>query len=117
MSFSYDWTNGPQVAQLRLMVGDTDATAPGPIFQDEEIIGVLNVTNSQSVIVALTGYSPAVPPAQVFSFARAAAMLLNGIGATRARNLCRKILDVDVDGAAAAAALMKLGQQYIDQEK
>lgn len=116
MSFSYDWTNGPTVAQVRLMVGDTSNTAPGPIFQDEEINGVLQANSSQGIIVGLSGFNPAVPVAQVYSFGRTAAMLLNGMGAVRARTLVKKVLDVDVDGASATAALQKLGQQYIDQE-
>ena len=116
MSFTYDWNN-PTLSQLRLMVGDTDPTPPGPFFQDEEITGVLNLFNAQAVIIGLTGYAPAIPPpGNVYSFGRAAAMLLNGLGAVRARNLVSKVLDVDMAPAAAAAALTKLGQQYIDQE-
>ena len=98
------------------MIGDTDNTPPGPFYQDEEITGVLNTQSSQNIIVGLTGYNLPVPPAQIFSFGRTAAMLLNGLSAVRARNLVKKVLDVDLDGQQASKALKDLGQQYIDQE-
>ena len=98
------------------MVGDTSNVAPGPIFQDEEIQGVLQANSSQGVIVGLSGYNPAVPVAQVYSFGRTAAMLLNGLGATRARTLLKKVLDVEVDAKAAMSALKDLGDMYIQQE-
>ena len=105
MAFTYDWSTSPIIAQVRLMVGDTDSTPPGPIFQDDEIQGVLQVNSSQNIIVGLSGYSPAVPVAQVYSFGRTAAMLLNGLGAVRARTLLKKVLDVEVDAKSAQAAL------------
>lgn len=118
MSFTYSWSTSPLIAQVRLMVGDTvdDPPTQPAIFQDDEIMGVLQVNSSQNIIVGLSGYSPAVPVAQVYSFGRTAAMLLQGLGATRARSLLRKVLDVEVDPRAATAALKDLGQSYIDQE-
>lgn len=114
MSFTYDFTSAPAISQLRLMVGDTDSTQP--IFQDDEINAALSVNSSQGIIVGLAGFSPANAVPQVTSYGRAAAMLLNSIGATKARLLVKGLLDVNIDGPAAAAALQKLGQQYIDQE-
>lgn len=112
MSFTYDWTNYPQLAQLRLMVGDTDSTMP--VFQDAEIQGALTATSSASIIVALSGYNPAVP--QTFSFGRAAAMLLQGLAASKAAIIVNRALDINATPSAAAAALQKLAQSYIDQE-
>lgn len=115
MSFSYDWTGNPTVAQVRMMVGDTVNTVQVPaIWQDEEIQGALNANNSQNIIVALSGYRPAVP--QTFSFGRTAAMLLRGLGAAKAAIVVSRALDVNVAPAAAASALDKLAQSIIDQE-
>lgn len=116
MSFTYDWSSNATISRIRLMVGDTDPTPPGPYFQDAEIVGVLQATSSQNIIVGLSGYSPAVPVSQVYSYARAAAMLLNGLGATRARNLFKQVTGVSIDGGAAAKALCALGDTYIAQE-
>lgn len=111
MSFTYDWQTAPVQAQLRLMVGDTDASQP--IFTDDEINGALAANNSQN-IMRTSGYFPAVP--QVFSMGRAAALLLNSLSSVKARLLVLKVLDVDIDGTRAAAQLKALGQSYIDQE-
>jgi hypothetical protein len=118
VSFTYDFTNFPQLSLLRMMVGDTqDGPAPLPIFQDAEINAALNRYSAQGVIIALSGYTPAIPPnPNVFSFGQAAALLLNSIGATKARNLVQSLLDVKLNGQAAAKALTDLGQTYIDQE-
>lgn len=113
MSFTYDWSTSPTIAQVRLMVGDT--VAPG-IFQDDEIIGVLQANSSQNIIIGLSGYSPSTPVAQIYSFGRTAAMLLNGLGSVRSRSLLKKVLDVEVDTSVAQGALKDLGQSYIDQE-
>jgi hypothetical protein len=115
MSFTYDWTNAPTIAQLRMMVGDTqDGPAPLPIFQDDEIQGALNANNAQNLILGLSGYSLGV--SQVYSFGRAAALLLNSINATKARIVVSATLDVRVSAAQASAALKALAQSYIDQE-
>ncbi len=99
------------------MVGDTVNTVADPaIFSDEEINMVLAINSSQNIIVGLSGYSPAVPVVQTYSYGRTAATLLNSTGAVRARSLVKKVLDVEVDPRAATKALNDLGQSYIDQE-
>jgi hypothetical protein len=115
VSFTYSWESNPTVAQVRMMVGDTqDGPAPLPIFQDDEIQGALNANNAQNLIIGLSGYSLGVP--QTYSFGRAAALLLNSINATKARIVVSKALDVAVSPAQASAALKALAQSYIDQE-
>ena len=115
MAFTYDWTNAPTIAQLRMMVGDTASGPPPlPIFQDDEIQGALNANNAQNLIVGLSGYF--VPVNQIYSFGRAAALLLNSINATKARIVVSKALDVDISPAAASRALKELAAQYIEQE-
>lgn len=115
MSFTYSWESNPTIAQVRMMVGDTqDGPAPLPIFQDDEIQGALNANNAQNIIIGLSGYN--VPLSQVYSFGRAAALLLNSINATKARIVVSNALDVHVTASAASAALKALAQSYIDQE-
>lgn len=116
MSFTYDFTTAPTISTVRLMVGDTDPTPPGPFFQDAEVQAALNLNFSQNIIVNLAGYVPQVPPPITYSYGRAAALLLNSLSAVRARNLVTKVLDVTLDGKSAAAALQALGKQYIEQE-
>ena len=112
MAWTYDWTNYPNVAKIRLMVGDTDSTAQ--VFSDEEINGALTAASSQGIIQGLSGFT--ITPTQVYSFGRAAAMLLNSLGSVRARTLIKRVLDVELDGKSAMSAMKDLGQQYIDQE-
>ena len=114
MSFTYDWTVAPEIAALRLMVGDTDSTKP--IFDDSEIQGALTINSSQNIIVGLSGYYPPQLTGNVYSYGRAAAMLLNGLSATKAQVVAVKVLDVSVSPQAASTALKALGQSYIDQE-
>jgi|SRR5215469_940850 len=114
MAFTYDWTNAPTIAIIRLMVGDTDSA--NPIFQDDEINGALNLNSSQNIIVGLSGYYPPTLSGNVYSYGRAAAMLLNGLSATKARVVVTKVLDVSVNPESASKALKDLAQSYIDQE-
>ena len=118
MSFTYDWTNFPQLSRLRMMVGDTQGSpAPFPIWQDDEINGALGGYGAQNFIVGLSGYSPVIPPPpSTYSYGLAAALLLNSLSAVKARTLVESILAVTMDGQSAAKALQALGQTYIDQE-
>lgn len=112
--FTYDWTVAPEIAALRLMVGDTDSA--NPIFDDAEITGALTINSSQNIIVGLSGYYPPALSGNTYSYGRAAALLLNGLSSTKARVLATKVLDVSVAPEAASKALKDLGQSYIDQE-
>lgn len=114
MSFTYDFTNYPQLSTVRLLVFDTDPA--NPIFQDAEINAAMQIESSGNVIIGLTGYSPAVPVAQVISYRRAAALLLRSLSASNAGQLIDNILDVHMNGPAAAAALAKIADSYIEDE-
>jgi hypothetical protein len=114
MSFTYDFTNYPQLSTVRLLVFDTDPTKP--IFQDAEINAALQIESSQNIIVGLTGYAPAIPVAQVVSYRRSAALLLRALSGSKARNLIESVLDVKMSGPGAAAALSKIADSYIEDE-
>jgi hypothetical protein len=115
VAFTYDFANFPVISTVRLLVSDTNAASP--IFSDDEINAALNVESSQGIIVGLSGYSPAVPVKQVYSYRRAAALLLNALASNKARLASIVgLLDVKLNAAAAAKALQDLAKQYIDQE-
>jgi hypothetical protein len=114
MSFTYDFTNYPDLSATRMLAFDTDPTKP--IWQDAEINMAMQIESSGSIIVGLTGFMPAVPVKQVISYRRAAALLLRGLSVGKARNLIESVLDVKMNGPAAAAALGKIADSYIEDE-
>ncbi len=115
MAFTYDFTTAPDLSTVRLLVSDTDATKP--IFQDVEIQAAMNVENSQSVIVGLTGFYPAIPVKQLVSYRRCAALLLRALASNKARlSAIQGLLDVKLNAAQASKALNDLADQYIADE-
>lgn len=114
MSWTYDFTNYPQLSTVRLLVFDTNPEQQ--IFSDAEINAAMQIESSGNVIVGLTGYSPAIPVKQVISYRRAAALLLRSLSVSNAAQLIDSILDVHMNGPAAAAALSKIADQYINDE-
>jgi hypothetical protein len=117
MSFSYDFNSNPNVATVRLLVSDTDNTFPLPIWQDEEIVPILNMFSSQSIIVGLSGFNPVVQPPQTFSFRRAAATLLRALAGNKARMATVGLLDAKLNGAQAANALRAIADDYVQSEE
>lgn|GEM_PF-6987988 len=117
MSFSYDFTNNPTVATVRLLVSDTVDVSPLPIWQDEEINAVLQMFSSQGVIIGLAGYNLAVPVTQIYSYRRSAATLLRSLAGNKARMATAGLLDAKISGAQAAAALRELADDYVTSEE
>ena len=117
MSFTYDFTSNPTVAMVRLLVSDTVNVAPLPIWQDEEIVPILNMFSSQGVIIGLTGYNPAIPPVQTYSYRRAAATLLRSLAGNKARMATVGLLDAHINGAQAANALRAIADDYVLSEE
>lgn len=117
MSFSYDFVNSPTVANVRLLVFDTNGVAPYPIWQDEEIKAALQVFSSQNIIVGLSGYTPAVAVPLIYSYRRTAAMLLRGLAANQGRMATVGLLDAKINGAAAAKALQSIADDYVTSEE
>ena len=115
MSFSYDPLT--PVGITRLLVSDTSNSPPLPIWQDEEITAVLNLFNSQNIIVGLTGFNLSTPPPQIFSYRRAAATLLRSLASNKARMATAGLLDAKLSGAGAAAALQKIADDYVTSEE
>jgi hypothetical protein len=117
MSFTYDFANNPTIATVRLLVSDTVNTPPLPIWQDEEIQPILTMFSSTGIIVGLSGYTPQVPVAQVYSYRRAAATLLRSLAGNKARMATVGLLDAKISGAAAANALRAIADDYVTSEE
>lgn len=117
MAFTYDFTNSPQIATVRLLVSDTDNTPPVPIWQDVEIQAALNMFVSTNIIVALSGFQPVVPVPQIFSYRRSAALLLRSLAGNKARMATVGLLDAKLNGAQAANALRAIADDYVTSEE
>ncbi len=116
MAFTYDFDTAPEISNVRLLVGDTDAATP--VFSDAEVNAALQNESSQNVIVGLSGFSPNPPVRQVYSYRRSAAWLLNALAANTARlgSVITQLLDVKLAPGIAARELRSQAQQLIDQE-
>lgn len=117
MSFTYDFTTNYNVAVVRLLVFDTSDTPPLPIWQDEEINGALSLFSSQGILQGLSGFTLRNNLPVVYSYRRAAAVLLRGLAANRAQQSVIGLLDVKLSGNVAAAALNKIADDYITSEE
>lgn len=116
MSFTYDFDTAPQISNVRLLVGDTDALHP--VFSDAEVNAALQNESSQNIIIGLSGFMPNPPVPQVYSYRRSAAWLLNALAANTARlgSVITQLLDVKLSPGIAAKGLKEQAQQLIDQE-
>lgn len=107
MSFTYafDGTNvgNPAIANVRLLVADTDPVAP--IFSDEEILGAYTVQQNQlmpQVIGGWPGGQPAAFPAPPVSPLRVAALLMRALASSQSRmQSVVKLLDVSLSPLTA----------------
>lgn len=114
MSFSYDFTNNPRVAYVRLLIPDTQqATA---IFSDEEIAAFYTIQGAQFQSSML--YSPPAGRTQLpdppTAYLRVAALAIDSLANNAARlGQAIKVLDVSISAAASelrksAAALREI---------
>jgi hypothetical protein len=117
MSFTYDFTNNPQVAYVRLLIPDTQATKA--IFSDEEITAFYYIQSAQ--FQSSMKYTPPAGaltlPSQPVSYLRVAALALDSLANNAARlGDAIRVLDVDIRAAAkhlrdAAAALRTIDDE------
>jgi hypothetical protein len=97
VSFSYDPTDNG-VGTIRLLITDTSNTAPGPIFQDEELAMFLQLEQG--------------------SLNYAAAKALERIATSNALIQKQiKILDLETDGATLSAELRAIAKQLREDEE
>lgn len=105
---TYNFITWPNGSRVRLLVADTDAAAE--VFTDAEIEAALAMESSQALF---TGGG--TPPPLVYSYLNSAALLLESLSGSRARQCVTKLLDVSLDGPAAAKALLEVAKRYRDR--
>jgi hypothetical protein len=118
MSFTYNFTTQPLLSQVRLLIMDTDSSAP--IFDDDEVNQFIFMTSSQAIYQSgqanPTG-TPVSAPVQVYSWYQAAALGLQAMASNKAYLASiSKILDVTLDASKAQKALMAMAQSYLDRD-
>ena len=117
MSFTYDWTNNPTIAAIRLMVSDTVAATA--VWQDEDINGAASIeqqTWTSSMLYSGTGNQPL--PSFPASPTRVAARLLDSYAALLARKAAvEQVLDVKLSCAAAAKEMREQAKELRSVEE
>jgi hypothetical protein len=119
-NFTYDFGSSPAIASVRLLVADTTnfPNPPFPIFIDAEINAALQMSSSQGVYVsgvAFSGGAVTQPPVLVYSYYRAAALLLDALAANKALlSSVTKLLDVSLSPDKAAIQLRTTADDYRD---
>lgn len=115
MSFSYVY--GTPIFYVRLLIPDTNSASP--IFQDDEIQGFLDInqmTWQSSMFSSYAGGSVNLP-CTPSNFLRAAALALRALAGNAARLAAvTQLLDVHLAPAAAAAALNKQADSYMEMD-
>jgi hypothetical protein len=111
VSFSYDFTSAPLIANVRLLISDTQA--PG-IFSDEEITAFYNIQASQFQSSQFYSYPVGRNlPASPVSFLRVAALALSALASNQSRLASiTQLLDVHLAPGVAAKALRDQAAEY-----
>jgi hypothetical protein len=115
MSFSY--IPGTPIFYVRLLIPDSNSAAP--IFQDDEIQGFMDInqmTWQSSMFYSYRSGSIQLPQTPS-NYLRAAALALRAIAGNTARLAAiGSLLDVKLNAAAAAAALNKQADSYMEMD-
>jgi len=114
---SFTYIPGTPVFYIRLLIPDTDST--NPIFQDEEINGFMQVNQmTWQSSMFFSGPAGQINLSQTPSnFLRAAALALRSLAGNAARLASvTGLLDVKLNPAAAAAALNKQADSYMQMD-
>jgi len=115
MSFTYIY--GTPIFYVRLLIPDTNSA--NPIFQDDEIQGFMDInqmTWQSSMFSSYTSGTQQLPQTPS-NFLRAAALALRSLAGNAARLAAViGLLDVKLNPAAAAAALNKQADSYMEMD-
>ena len=115
MAFTYIY--GTPIFYVRLLIPDTDPTAP--IFQDDEVQGFMDINTMtwQSSMYYAWQQGRQQLPLTPSNFFRAAALALRALAGNSARLAnVTSLLDVKVGAAQAAAALNKQADSYMEMD-
>lgn len=97
-----------------MLVADTDLN--NPVFTDDEVNAALFLESSQNLYVsgmATPGGAASQVPVQVYSYYRAAALLLDSLAANKARLAAiNELLDVHLTAEKASQELRATAKEY-----
>lgn len=114
MSFTYSFTDAPVLSRVRLLTADTNPDKP--LFDDDEVNAALTMESSQNLYVsgmATLGGAAPIPPVQVYSVYRAAALLLDALASNKSKLAAiAELLDVHVSAEKAAQELRNTAKEY-----
>jgi len=116
MSFSYDFSTNPAVANVRLLIGNTNVLKP--VFSDEEINAfyAIQASTFQSGML-YSGTAGRTLPSGPLSVLRVAALALDSLASNRARIAAvSRMLDVTIMPGVAAKALHDQAQCWREVE-
>lgn len=116
-AFTYDFGSNPAISNVRLLIADTQpGPSPFPLFNDAEIMQALYLESAQNLYVsgmATQGGQNAVVPVQIYSYYRAAALLLDALAANNSLlSSIQKLLDVELAPGKAAQELRATAAEY-----
>lgn len=119
MSFTYNPAALDALSITRLLVADTDST--NPIFSDDEVNAALYAESSQQLFISAqaisSGITASPPIPQVFSYWRAAALLLDALAANKSRLAAiNELLDVKISAEKASQELRATAKEYRERE-
>jgi len=103
--FTYDFSNSPRLANVRLLIGDT--VGDGHIWEDEEIYAAYAIQSSawQSSMLYSNGSGATLPSVPASPY-RVAALLLDSLASNKARlGAIRQMLGTTFDFAVVAKTL------------
>jgi hypothetical protein len=115
VAFTYIY--GTPIFYVRLLIPDTNSASP--IFQDDEIQGFMDINQMtwQSSMFSSYQMGTVNLPSTPSNFLRAAALALRALAGNAARLAAvTQLLDVHLAPAAAAAALNKQADSYMEMD-
>lgn len=113
VTFTYDFSLNPTISYVRLLISDTNPTAP--IFGDDEITAAFQIQQMtfQSGML-YSGSSGQYLPSGPISYLRVAALLLDALAANKSRLMTLGVLDTKQDPMKCSDALRAQAKEYRD---
>lgn len=115
MAFTYQFGANPQIDYPRMLIGDTDSTAP--VFQDSEILAAYSIIPTFFITPNAGSGQAAGGNFTAPSYYRVAAILLDALAGMKSRLAAQlKVLDIELNVTDAARELRATAKEYRDIE-